>query len=132
MQSFVGGDHHFERKELHEVHTGPNPISNSVPKQRLKTKLRTILLQLNFLALCTIFFTKRKIEKRFLLIGIIDGLLLSNLSTKPSFFININKNFIVISNLFFSPLFFFFYFINSYKEKKCQTITKSLIILSLS
>ncbi|XWS16830.1 hypothetical protein CRYUN_Cryun33cG0014200 [Craigia yunnanensis] len=43
-RSFLGGGHHsFQRKELHEVHSGPNPISNSVPQQRLKTKLRRIL-----------------------------------------------------------------------------------------
>ncbi|XVE63277.1 hypothetical protein DITRI_Ditri07aG0007100 [Diplodiscus trichospermus] len=40
----VGGDDHgFQRKELHEVHSGPNPISNSVPQQRMKTKFRRIL-----------------------------------------------------------------------------------------
>lgn len=46
MQSFVGvedDDHKFQRKVLHEVHSGPNPISNSVPQQRSKTKLRKIL-----------------------------------------------------------------------------------------
>ncbi|KAG4204468.1 hypothetical protein ERO13_A04G046000v2 [Gossypium hirsutum] len=44
--SFVGVEddaHKFQRKVLHEVHSGPNPISNSVPQQRLKTKLRKIL-----------------------------------------------------------------------------------------
>ncbi|EOY13572.1 Uncharacterized protein TCM_032170 [Theobroma cacao] len=40
---FIGGDYHFKRKELHEVHSGPNPISNSVPKKRLKTILRRII-----------------------------------------------------------------------------------------
>ncbi|KAG8492810.1 hypothetical protein CXB51_010152 [Gossypium anomalum] len=43
--SFVGVEdvaHKFQRKVLHEVHSGPNPISNSVPQQRLKTKLRKI------------------------------------------------------------------------------------------
>ncbi|MBA0624858.1 hypothetical protein Godav_010140, partial [Gossypium davidsonii] len=43
---FVGVEddaHKFQRKVLHEVHSGPNPISNSVPQQRLKTKLRKIL-----------------------------------------------------------------------------------------
>ncbi|KAB2032317.1 hypothetical protein ERO13_D05G336600v2 [Gossypium hirsutum] len=43
---FVGVEddaHKLQRKVLHEVHSGPNPISNSVPQQRLKTKLRKIL-----------------------------------------------------------------------------------------
>ncbi|KAA8524056.1 hypothetical protein F0562_010513 [Nyssa sinensis] len=38
---FVQGDHVRRiRKELHEVHSGPNPISNSIPKQKWKTKLQ--------------------------------------------------------------------------------------------
>ncbi|KAG5114090.1 hypothetical protein JHK82_037359 [Glycine max] len=27
---------HVQRKALHEVHSGPNPISNSIPQQKLK------------------------------------------------------------------------------------------------
>ncbi|XVF87968.1 hypothetical protein PTKIN_Ptkin19aG0010800 [Pterospermum kingtungense] len=34
----------FQRKELHEVHSGPNPISNSVPQQRFQTILRRRIL----------------------------------------------------------------------------------------
>ncbi|KAK4594401.1 hypothetical protein RGQ29_018180 [Quercus rubra] len=33
-------DDHVERKVLHEVHSGTNPISNSLPQQRWKPKLR--------------------------------------------------------------------------------------------
>ncbi|ESW21425.1 hypothetical protein PHAVU_005G069900 [Phaseolus vulgaris] len=28
---------HVQRKALHEVHSGPNPISNSIPQQKLKS-----------------------------------------------------------------------------------------------
>ncbi|KAL4279970.1 hypothetical protein GQ457_03G024840 [Hibiscus cannabinus] len=41
--AFMGDGHDIQRKELHEVHSGPNPISNSVPQQRLKAKLRKLL-----------------------------------------------------------------------------------------
>ncbi|KAL6314262.1 hypothetical protein AAG906_016463 [Vitis piasezkii] len=34
-----GGGDDIQRKELHEVHSGPNPISNSTPQQWWKTKL---------------------------------------------------------------------------------------------
>ncbi|GMP53516.1 hypothetical protein CsSME_00018961 [Camellia sinensis var. sinensis] len=37
----VEGDH-VQRKVLHEVHSGPNPIGNSFPKQNCKTKLQRI------------------------------------------------------------------------------------------
>ncbi|KAJ4726535.1 hypothetical protein OWV82_005228 [Melia azedarach] len=35
--SFVEGDdedHQIQRKDLHEVHSGPNPIGNSIPLQK--------------------------------------------------------------------------------------------------
>ncbi|KAG6735512.1 hypothetical protein POTOM_061879 [Populus tomentosa] len=35
----VQGDR-VQRKYLHEVHSGPNPISNSVPPQKWKTRIR--------------------------------------------------------------------------------------------
>ncbi|KAK7401734.1 hypothetical protein VNO78_13443 [Psophocarpus tetragonolobus] len=28
---------HVQRKALHEVHSGPNPISNAIPQQKLKS-----------------------------------------------------------------------------------------------
>lgn len=37
----VDGRDGIQRKELHEVHSGPNPISNSIPPQWQKTKLET-------------------------------------------------------------------------------------------
>ncbi|KAI9385709.1 hypothetical protein POPTR_011G102400v4 [Populus trichocarpa] len=37
--SFEEGDQ-VQRKYLHEVHSGPNPISNSFPRQKWKTRLR--------------------------------------------------------------------------------------------
>ncbi|KAG6756339.1 hypothetical protein NC653_027754 [Populus alba x Populus x berolinensis] len=37
--SFEEGGH-VQRKHLHEVHSGPNPISNSFPRQKWKTRLR--------------------------------------------------------------------------------------------
>ncbi|KAF2286137.1 hypothetical protein GH714_010777 [Hevea brasiliensis] len=30
----LGEDKHVPRKELHEVHSGPNPIGNSIPQQK--------------------------------------------------------------------------------------------------
>ncbi|KAJ4726536.1 hypothetical protein OWV82_005228 [Melia azedarach] len=36
-RSFVEGDdedHQIQRKDLHEVHSGPNPIGNSIPLQK--------------------------------------------------------------------------------------------------
>ncbi|KAJ6423537.1 hypothetical protein OIU84_024493 [Salix udensis] len=33
------GDH-VQRKHLHEVHSGPNPVSNSVPLRKWKTRFR--------------------------------------------------------------------------------------------
>ncbi|CAL0303713.1 unnamed protein product [Lupinus luteus] len=32
---------HVQRKALHEVHSGPNPISNSIPQQKLKPDKET-------------------------------------------------------------------------------------------
>ena len=40
FQSIFLEDDHVERKVLHEVHSGTNPISNSLPQQRWKPKLR--------------------------------------------------------------------------------------------
>ncbi|KAF9672616.1 hypothetical protein SADUNF_Sadunf11G0061100 [Salix dunnii] len=37
--NFEEGDR-VRRKYLHEVHSGPNPISNSFPKQKWKTRSR--------------------------------------------------------------------------------------------
>ncbi|KAG2677627.1 hypothetical protein I3843_12G108500 [Carya illinoinensis] len=37
--SFAGGDQ-AQRKVLHEVHSGTNPIGNSIPQQRWIPKLR--------------------------------------------------------------------------------------------
>ncbi|CAB4277190.1 unnamed protein product [Prunus armeniaca] len=31
---------HVQRKVLHEVHSGPNPIGNSIPQQKPNTSLR--------------------------------------------------------------------------------------------
>ncbi|KAK7324478.1 hypothetical protein VNO77_28049 [Canavalia gladiata] len=31
---------HVQRKALHEVHSGPNPISNSIPQQKLKSDIQ--------------------------------------------------------------------------------------------
>uniref|UniRef100_A0A6N2LMC8 Transmembrane protein n=1 Tax=Salix viminalis TaxID=40686 RepID=A0A6N2LMC8_SALVM len=41
FQSFADdqGDH-VQRKHLHEVHSGPNPVSNSVPLRKWKTRFR--------------------------------------------------------------------------------------------
>ncbi|EEF33899.1 conserved hypothetical protein [Ricinus communis] len=38
FQSFGEGGH-VHRKELHEVHSGPNPISNTIPQQKWATRL---------------------------------------------------------------------------------------------
>ncbi|KAJ6314357.1 hypothetical protein OIU78_017932 [Salix suchowensis] len=35
------GDH-VQRKHLHEVHSGPNPVSNSVPLRKWKTRFRGV------------------------------------------------------------------------------------------
>lgn len=44
FQSFVElGDvdeHHIQRKDLHEVHSGPNPIGNSIPQRQWQTTSR--------------------------------------------------------------------------------------------
>ncbi|KAJ0045045.1 hypothetical protein Pint_04860 [Pistacia integerrima] len=34
-----GDDDQVKRKYLHEVHSGPNPISNSLPQRKWKTSL---------------------------------------------------------------------------------------------
>ncbi|KAJ6949967.1 hypothetical protein NC651_003825 [Populus alba x Populus x berolinensis] len=40
FQSFADQGDRVQRKYLHEVHSGPNPISNSVPPQKWKTRIR--------------------------------------------------------------------------------------------
>ncbi|KAF9666650.1 hypothetical protein SADUNF_Sadunf16G0250900 [Salix dunnii] len=40
FQSFADEGDHVQRKYLHEVHSGPNPISNSAPLRKWKTRFR--------------------------------------------------------------------------------------------
>ncbi|KAL9403791.1 hypothetical protein Peur_000763 [Populus x canadensis] len=40
VKSFADQGDRVQRKYLHEVHSGPNPISNSVPPQKWKTRIR--------------------------------------------------------------------------------------------